>query len=167
MNWTEFTSAAPVRVLLVAAFGLTLGACGGDGSDPAPAATAGEVTSPAAPAPADEAGDELETQVARMAAIGYAASPTFSPDGERVAYVTAHEGVPQVWIAAADGSGDPGYTLPQEPNLLHHGPGTVTMVRAGGTTTFTMSGASSRSVSDATVGSPSTVGRTGLIGTTR
>ncbi|MEJ2535155.1 MAG: S9 family peptidase [Gammaproteobacteria bacterium] len=106
MNWTEFTSAAPVRVLLVASLGLALGACGGDGSDPAPATTVGDVTSPAEPTPAatDEAADDLETQVARMAAIGYAASPTFSPDGERVAYVTAHEGVPQVWIAAAAGS---------------------------------------------------------------
>jgi dipeptidyl aminopeptidase/acylaminoacyl peptidase len=42
--------------------------------------------------------------VTRMAKIGRAGSPTFSPDGERVAFVSDETGVPQIWIAANGGT---------------------------------------------------------------
>ena len=53
----------------------------------------------AAPAPVDD----LETTVARMAKIGSCNSPSFSPDGKRLAFVSNLSGVPQVWTVAAEG----------------------------------------------------------------
>ena len=48
------------------------------------------------------AGD-LETEVARMAKIGACWSPSFSPDGSRLAFVSNLNGVPQVWAVASGG----------------------------------------------------------------
>jgi len=42
--------------------------------------------------------------VTRMAKIGRAVSPTFSPDGARLAFVSDWSGTPQVWVAGSDGS---------------------------------------------------------------
>lgn len=42
------------------------------------------------------ADDDIERHVAMMAKIGFATSPSFSPDGSRVAFVTNITGVPQV-----------------------------------------------------------------------
>jgi dipeptidyl aminopeptidase/acylaminoacyl peptidase len=42
--------------------------------------------------------------VTRMAKIGRASSPAFSPDGTRLAFVSDRTGVPQVWVVALDGS---------------------------------------------------------------
>lgn len=47
--------------------------------------------------------DDLETSVARMAKIGSCGSPTFSPDGKRLAFVCNLSGAPQVWTAPAEG----------------------------------------------------------------
>ena len=41
--------------------------------------------------------------VAALAAIGSATSPSFSPDGERIAYVANVSGSPQVWITSISG----------------------------------------------------------------
>jgi dipeptidyl aminopeptidase/acylaminoacyl peptidase len=41
--------------------------------------------------------------VTRMARIGRAFSPTFSPDGKCMAFVSDSSGIPQVWIAPAEG----------------------------------------------------------------
>jgi dipeptidyl aminopeptidase/acylaminoacyl peptidase len=58
------------------------------------------------PAPAAEpAADDLETSVARMAAIGYSFGGSFSPDGKQIVFVSSGEGVPQAWRAGADGTG--------------------------------------------------------------
>ena len=47
--------------------------------------------------------NELELSVARMAKVGSASSPTFSPDGSRLAFVTNISGLPQVWTMATAG----------------------------------------------------------------
>jgi len=41
--------------------------------------------------------------VERLARIGRASSPTFSPDGKHVALVSDLSGVPQIWIVPAGG----------------------------------------------------------------
>ncbi|HEX5709350.1 MAG TPA: S9 family peptidase [Pyrinomonadaceae bacterium] len=47
--------------------------------------------------------DDLERAVAMMAKIGFASSPSFSPDGSRVAFVTNLSGLPQVWVMPTAG----------------------------------------------------------------
>ena len=49
-----------------------------------------------------EPGD-LETMVSRMARIGSCWSPSFSPDGSRVAFISDLTGVPQVWTVSSQG----------------------------------------------------------------
>ncbi len=46
---------------------------------------------------------DLAAAVTRMARVGRASSPTFSPDGKRIAFVSDLSGVPQVWVAPAGG----------------------------------------------------------------
>lgn len=46
--------------------------------------------------------DDLETSVARMAAIGYSYGASFSPDGSQIVFVSNGTGVPQVWGALTD-----------------------------------------------------------------
>ena len=45
----------------------------------------------------------LATTVARMAKVGRAASPTFSPDGTKLAFVSDLTGTPQIWIVPTEG----------------------------------------------------------------
>jgi len=45
---------------------------------------------------------QLVEMVTRMARIGRASSPTFSPDCTRLAFVSDRTGVPQVWVTAVD-----------------------------------------------------------------
>ena len=47
--------------------------------------------------------NEVELSVARMAKVGSASSPTFSPDGSRIAFVTNISGLPQVWTMPTSG----------------------------------------------------------------
>jgi dipeptidyl aminopeptidase/acylaminoacyl peptidase len=54
---------------------------------------------PALGGPADDPG----AMIARMAKVGSCWSPSFSPDGRRIAFVSNLGGLPQVWIAAAEG----------------------------------------------------------------
>ena len=46
---------------------------------------------------------DLTERVTRMAKIGRASSPSFSPDGRRIAFVSDLNGVPQIWIVSAEG----------------------------------------------------------------
>ena len=48
--------------------------------------------------------EDLTERVALMGAIGYSNAGTFSPDNNRIAFVTNASGVPNVWMANADGS---------------------------------------------------------------
>ena len=56
--------------------------------------------------PFPAAPDDLEAAVARMARIGGSRSPSFSPDGKRIAFVSDRSGVPQVWMVSSEG-GEP------------------------------------------------------------
>ncbi len=56
----------------------------------------------ASPAPA-RATDDLERSVALMAKIGSATSPSFSPDGKTLAFVSNLGGLPQIWTVDAAG----------------------------------------------------------------
>jgi len=47
--------------------------------------------------------DELTTAVTLMARIGRCGSPSFSPDGKRLAFVCDMSGLPQVWTAPTEG----------------------------------------------------------------
>src|SRR6185436_19908648 len=60
----------------------------------------------ASQAPAAAPADDLEAAVARMARIGGSRSPSFSPDGRRIAFVSDRTEVPQVWLVSSQG-GEP------------------------------------------------------------
>ncbi len=45
----------------------------------------------------------LEDEVARMAKVGSCWSPSFSPDGSKLAFVSDLNGIPQVWIVDSEG----------------------------------------------------------------
>ena len=47
--------------------------------------------------------DELETRVSTMARVGGCWSPSFSPDGSRLAFVSNLSGQPQAWTVPSDG----------------------------------------------------------------
>ncbi|HEX9669448.1 MAG TPA: S9 family peptidase [Thermoanaerobaculia bacterium] len=49
------------------------------------------------------AAGDLEAAVARMTKIGACFSPSFSPDGTEIAFVSNLSGLPQVWVVAAAG----------------------------------------------------------------
>ncbi|HEY3349669.1 MAG TPA: S9 family peptidase [Thermoanaerobaculia bacterium] len=49
------------------------------------------------------AADDLETAVSRMSRVGFSRSPSFSPDGKTVAFVSNLSGLPQVWTVPAAG----------------------------------------------------------------
>ncbi len=49
------------------------------------------------------AADDLETAVSRMSRVGFSRSPSFSPDGSTIAFVSNLSGLPQVWTVPAKG----------------------------------------------------------------
>jgi dipeptidyl aminopeptidase/acylaminoacyl peptidase len=49
------------------------------------------------------AADDVERSVAMMAKTGFANSPSFSPDGKRLAFITNISGSPQLWIVSSEG----------------------------------------------------------------
>src|SRR5438270_3053148 len=54
-------------------------------------------------APNAKAKTELTAAVARMARVGNANSPSFSPDGKWVSFISNMSGTPQVWIVPTEG----------------------------------------------------------------
>jgi len=47
--------------------------------------------------------DDLESRVALMARVGFCTSPSFSPDGDRLAFLSNISGSPQVWVVSSQG----------------------------------------------------------------
>ncbi|MEL7537000.1 MAG: S9 family peptidase [Pseudomonadota bacterium] len=83
-------------------FAVLVVACAPDGGSDSTTESAAEATlSDHADAPRQDA---LAEQVARMGAIGFSYGGVFSPDGERIAFVTNASGVPNVWMADPDGN---------------------------------------------------------------
>src|SRR3954471_700008 len=58
---------------------------------------------------------QLVDMVTRMARIGRASSPTFSPDGKRIAFISDLNGVPQVWMGPVDGGAPTQITKSDDP----------------------------------------------------
>ena len=54
-------------------------------------------------AAADKTKTDVATSVARMARVGSAVAPHFSPDGKWVSFISNMSGAPQVWIVPAEG----------------------------------------------------------------
>ncbi|MGI9069002.1 MAG: S9 family peptidase [Pyrinomonadaceae bacterium] len=61
-----------------------------------PASFSGSAASP-------EPAEDLERTVAMMARIGSSSSPSFSPDGKRIAFVSNLNGIPQLWTMSVEG----------------------------------------------------------------
>jgi dipeptidyl aminopeptidase/acylaminoacyl peptidase len=59
--------------------------------------------------------DESAEMVARMAKVGMCASPSFSPDGRRIAFVSDLGGLPQVWTVASEGGWPEPVTAADDP----------------------------------------------------
>ena len=59
--------------------------------------------------------DELTATVTRMARVGSCTSPSFSPDGQRLAVICDLSGTPQVWITATDGGWPTQVTALEDP----------------------------------------------------
>jgi dipeptidyl aminopeptidase/acylaminoacyl peptidase len=78
--------------------------------------------------PVDDPGE----MVARMAKVGLCASPSFSPDGRRIAFVSDIGGLPQVWIVAAEGG------WPEPVTALDDPIGSVLWSPAGDRLAFTL-----------------------------
>jgi Tol biopolymer transport system component len=59
--------------------------------------------------------DDPAAMVARMAKVGSCSSPSFSPDGRRIAFVSDLGGLPQVWTVAAEGGWPESVTALDDP----------------------------------------------------
>src|SRR6266568_5192262 len=55
------------------------------------------------PAGAAKAKTDVAAAVARMARVGSANSPSFSPDGKWVSFISNMSGAPQVWVVPTEG----------------------------------------------------------------
>src|SRR6267378_2421223 len=62
-----------------------------------------------------EGPEALERSVAAMARVGSCSSPTFSPDGRRLAFVSNLSGVPQIWVVATEGGWPEQVTALEDP----------------------------------------------------
>jgi dipeptidyl aminopeptidase/acylaminoacyl peptidase len=96
------TLPALLSLLALLGLGLALAAPFAPAAMAAAAAPSSAAAASAATGAAAAAGG-LEAEVTRMARIGGCWSPSFSPDGLSLAFVSNQSGVPQVWTVASDG----------------------------------------------------------------
>ncbi|MFQ5701618.1 MAG: S9 family peptidase [Acidobacteriota bacterium] len=75
--------------------------------------------------PAVSGGDDLESSAARLAKVGACWSPSFSPDGRQLSFVSNLTGVPQVWTVSVEGG------WPRRVTALDDAVGGVTWSPAG------------------------------------
>ena len=92
------------RLLLSTTFLALLAACAPDSAPETAETTTEAATSAPEAESTPKPTEDLAEQVARMGAIGYSYGGVFSPDGQRIAFITNASGVPNVWMANADGS---------------------------------------------------------------
>jgi dipeptidyl aminopeptidase/acylaminoacyl peptidase len=104
-------------------------------------------TPPALGGPDDDPG----AMVARMAKVGSCSSPSFSPDGHRIAFVSNLGGLPQVWTVATDGG------WPEPATALDDPVGAVSWSPAGDRLAFTLAPGGGMNVQVYTV-SPNGIG---------
>ena len=50
-----------------------------------------------------DSSEDLKRSVAMMAKIGACWSPSFSPDGKQIAFVSDLTGIPQIWTVSSNG----------------------------------------------------------------
>ena len=67
------------------------------------ASVAGQTTEKSQAQPGDKQKSAVAASVARMARVGSANSPRFSPDGKWVSFISNMSGTPQVWIVPSEG----------------------------------------------------------------
>lgn len=58
---------------------------------------------------------DLNDEAVRVARVGFSRGPTFSPDGERIAFVSDVSGSPQVWVVPLDGGWPARITALEDP----------------------------------------------------
>jgi len=92
------------RLLLSTTFLALLAACAPDSAPETAETTTEAATSAPEAESTPKPTEDLAEQVARMGAIGYSYGGVFSPDGQRIAFITNASGVPNVWMAKTDGS---------------------------------------------------------------
>lgn len=92
--------------LICLPFALTLSACSPSNEPSAePAADPSLASGQETPVPQDSEDSpvDLEAMVSRMAAVGYSFGASWSPDGNRLAFISSAAGAPQVWVAGSGG----------------------------------------------------------------
>jgi hypothetical protein len=67
------------------------------------------------PVASDPGSDDLESLVTLMARIGACYSPSFSPGGDRLAFICTLSGSPQVWTAPVEGGWPTQVTAYEDP----------------------------------------------------
>lgn len=67
------------------------------------ASLAGQTADKPQSQPADKQKSAVAASVARMARVGSAVAPRFSPDGKWVSFISNMSGAPQVWIVPSEG----------------------------------------------------------------